>query len=350
MVPAFLVVLLLGLCVVIAWAVIHLSKLQPPPVAVNPQVGTPGGYRSSLYRKIGWQGEAYEVLAKFLNAKTVGEKLPYVINSPGLEERMNDLYGGGKIDDAETPVDAFSAFGSTPEDQQRGIFLLTYYRPAQFTLKDFFRPVAPIEVEWGLVEADSLLATLANPSNFTSESLSAMAFFLRTPDGLKLDWDTFVQTRYNTLESFLEVPANDQTGVYRVVIWEDVAEPGKDSQGHRTYQVVPPTNPGGGVRVRVATDSELGRTLSPINWLRVTGLPKQTTRTATVELKWVSDPEPRVVINRFICWEFLGLGGKDSNSPSGPPPSSPRPDGPPPTVPAGAQPQPEPGATAAGKP
>lgn len=342
--PMLLVLLLLAICGGIAWAVIRLREQQSNNLATitSSQNGT---IQTTPRRQPNWQTEAYDVLDKFLKGKTVAEKLPYVIQSPGIEERMNDRYGGSVINDIGyeksdkddknnpspettnlpegTPVEGFSTFGSTEEDRARGIYLLSYYRPAHFAIKDFFRPVAPIEVEWGLDDAEPLLALMANTENFTSDSLSAMAFFLRTPDGLKIDWDTFYQTKYKTFETFLQAPEPDCVETFRVVMWEDVDGSGKEDLENRTYHIVPPTGPTGGVRVKVPVDSDLGRKLSVINWIRAKTMPKQITRTATVELKWViADGEPKVVLNRLICWEFLGIGGKPEDVTNGASPNT----------------------------
>ncbi len=59
-------------------------------------------------------------------------------------------------------------------------------------------------------------------------------------------------------------------------------------------------------------DSEIGKELSVINW-RGTKQGSPVTRTATVELEWISRKDsPVLEIKRFICWEFLGLGGEES--------------------------------------
>jgi hypothetical protein len=53
----------------------------------------------------------------------------------------------------------------------------------------------------------------------------------------------------------------------------------------------------------------MGRALSLINW-RGTKENRPITRTATMELKWNGEPTaPELEISRFLCWEFLGLGG-----------------------------------------
>jgi hypothetical protein len=73
-----------------------------------------------------------------------------------------------------------------------------------------------------------------------------------------------------------------------------------------------PANTPDSARTNVKIDSEAGRALSIINW-RGTPDNKPITRTATVELSWVGDEaSPELEISRFICWEFLGLGGQET--------------------------------------
>jgi hypothetical protein len=63
--------------------------------------------------------------------------------------------------------------------------------------------------------------------------------------------------------------------------------------------------------VEVMEDSDIGRALSVINW-RGSADKRPIARTATVELAWNAGPGgPVLAIRRFICWEFLGLGGED---------------------------------------
>jgi hypothetical protein len=158
-------------------------------------------------------------------------------------------------------------------------------------------------------EADLLLSTLARVGNFAMEPLRVHAFFKRTADGLKLDWEIFAQTKYRTLQNFVELPEVGQAGVFRVFIVEDVPDKGRAVAGTRTYRVADPANTGDTARVNVKVDSEIGRELSLINW-RGTKENRPITRTATMELKWNGEPTaPELEISRFLCWEFLGLGG-----------------------------------------
>jgi hypothetical protein len=189
---------------------------------------------------------------------------------------------------------------------------MIYDQPPQFEMKEFFRPLASLEVQYGVDEADLLLSTLALVGNFAMEPLRVHAFFKRNPEGLKLDWEIFAQTKYRTLQNFVELPEVGQTNVFRVFIVEDVPDKGRAVTGTRTYRVADTANSSDSARVNVNVDSDTGRALSIINW-RGAKESRPITKTATVELKWVGEATaPELEISRFICWEFLGLGGQET--------------------------------------
>ena len=189
--------------------------------------------------------------------------------------------------------------------------MMTYDQPPQFALKDFFRPLASLEVQYGVDEADILLSTMARVSNFAMEPVRVHAFFKRTDAGLKLDWEVFAQTKYRLFQSFVELPDIGRPETFRVLMVEDVPDKGQGVSGTRTYRLVDPANMGDSARINVLLDSEIGRALSIINW-RGTKQTEPITRTATVELAWTGQTDnPTLEIKRFICWEFLGLGGKE---------------------------------------
>lgn len=265
------------------------------------------------YIRIGWQNEARSVLGKFLAAKTVAEKVPYVLNGEKLRHQMEAFYGGSVINDLDTPEEAFSIFELSESDRRRGIFLLSFDQPPQFEMKEFFRPLATIEVQYGIDDADILLSTLANVANFASEPIRVSAFFKKTPEGLKLDWEVFAQTKYRTLETMFEVPEAGQGGIFRVLIEEDVPVKGTESNEYKTYRVSDPSSPRTSARIMVKIDSPIGRSLSEINWLGQQNRP--IIRTATIELRWVGADKPVLEIGKFVCWEFLNLGGEISPAP-----------------------------------
>ncbi len=267
--------------------------------------------KEANYIRIGWQNEAYDTLAGFMAANSVETKLPFVHEPEKLKSKMDDFYGGTVINDSDTPADSFSIQDLSEEDRKRGIFMLTYDQPPQFAMKDFFRPLASLEVQYGVDEADILLSTVARVSNFAMEPVRVHAFFKRTDSGLKLDWEVFAQTKYRLFQSFVELPDIGRPETFRVLIVEDVPEKGQGVRGTRTYRISDPANMADSTRINVLLDSEMGRALSIINW-RGTKQNYPTTRTATVTLEWTGQPDnPVLGIKRFICWEFLGLGGKE---------------------------------------
>lgn len=267
--------------------------------------------REANYLRIGWQEDAYETLAAFMEGRTVEKKIPYIHNAEALKSKIDLFYGGVVINDADTPANSFSVQELTDEDRKRGIFMLTYDQPPQFALKEFFRPLAPLEVQYGIEEAGLLLGTLARMSNFSMDPVRVHAFFKRTDAGMKLDWEVFAQTKYRTFRSFTELPDIGAREIFRVLIVEDVPDKGHGVAGTRTYRMADPANLDDSVRVNVKLDSENGKELSVINW-RGTKQGTPLTRTATVELEWIGEPEnPVLAMKRFICWEFLGLGGSE---------------------------------------
>ena len=311
LIPAMLVLLALILAGGGVWyfAAQELGK-NPPPV-VQTKLGDPAVSEAN-YIRIGWQKDAYKLLKDYMAATTSAEKVPFVLNGEQLAPKIEDFYGGGVINDTDTPADGFSVYELTEEDRKRGLFMMIYDLPPQFDMKEFFRPLASLEVQYGVDEADLLLSTLARVGNFALEPMRVHAFFKRTPKGLKLDWEIFAQTKYRTFQNFAELPEVGQTAVFRVFIVEDVPEKGRAVAGTRTYRMVDPANTTDTARVNVKVDSETGRILSLINW-RDTKENHPITKTATVELKWIGEPDaPELSINRFICWEFLGLGGQET--------------------------------------
>lgn len=311
LIPAMLV--LLGLIVAGGAVVYFASQELGNSIAPPEQKASKGdpSMKEANYIRIGWQKDAYKVLGDYMAATTSAGKVPYVLNGESLAPKIEDFYGGGVINDSDTPAEGFSIYELSEEDRKRGLFMMIYDLPPQFEMKEFFRPLASLEVQYGIDEADLLLSTLAKAGNFATDPMRVHAFFKRTSEGLKLDWEIFAQTKYRTFLNFVELPEPDQTGVFRVFIVEDVPEKGRAVAGTRTYRLVDPANTTDTARINVKIDSETGRALSIINW-RGTKEIRPITRTATVELKWAGEPDaPELSINRFICWEFLGLGGQE---------------------------------------
>jgi hypothetical protein len=265
------------------------------------------------FLRSGWQVEASRVLRQFLAAENVRDKCKLVLGGDEVAPRMEAFYGGGRIDDSDTPAEAFSAYDLSMEDRKRGLFMMIYDRPPQYNMRDFFRPIATIEVQYGVEDADMLLGSFALASNFSMEPVRVPAFFKRTQKGLRLDWDSFVQAKYHTLRNFLDVPEGGRNGVFRLLVVEEMPEQGRSVAGTRRYRVADPSNVSDSARINVPIDSEVGRALSVINWRGVrNSAPK--TRTVTLELAWEGDQTPELHVSKFLCWEFLGLGSEAAAS------------------------------------
>lgn len=311
LIPVLIVLwlMILGAGAAVYFVTREMGRNVEPPNVTGPKADSAA--REANYIRVGWKKEAYQVLGDYMAATSASGKLPHILNAENLSEKMEDFYGGGVINDSDTPAEAFSVYELSEQDRRRGLFMMVYDQPPQFDMKEFFRPLASLEVQYGIDEADLLLSTLARVGNFAMEPMRVHAFFKRTPQGLKLDWETFAQTKYRTLQSFLELPETGLSGTFRVFIIEDVPDKNRLEMGTRTYRVADPANTTDTARANVKVDSEIGRTLSIINW-RGTKETRPITRTATLELRWTGDPaSPQLEISRFICWEFLGLGGDD---------------------------------------
>ncbi len=309
LVPAMLVLLVFALIggAIVIMASKELGKNVASPIAPG-SAGDPQA-REANYIRLGWQKDAREALEGYMAATTVEGKLPFILRPDELRGKIEDFYGGGAILDADTPAAGFSVYDLTEEDRRRGLFLMIYDQPPQFEMKEFFRPLAPMEVQYGVDEADLLLSTVSRAKNFEMDPLRVQAFFKRTPQGLKLDWEIFAQTKYRTFLNFTELPEAGASGIFRVFVAEDVPPKGAAPAGTRTYRLTDPANLGDSARVVVKVDSEAGQALSPINWLG-TQETRPITKTATVELKWAAGQDSaELEISRFLCWEFLGLGG-----------------------------------------
>ncbi|RYD40640.1 MAG: hypothetical protein EOP85_13925, partial [Verrucomicrobiaceae bacterium] len=285
LIPAMLVLLVLILIGggVVFFASKELGKNVNPPTFKNAS-GDPAANEAN-YIRIGWQKEAYQVLRGYMAATEAKDKVPFVLNGAELAPKIEDFYGGGMIVDADTPADTFSVYELSEEDRRRGLFMMIYDQPPQFEMKEFFRPLASLEVQYGVDEADLLLSTLARVGNFAMEPLRVHAFFKRTSEGLKLDWEIFAQTKYRTLQKFVELPQVGESEVFRIFVVEDVPDQGRAVAGTRTYRVVDPANTTDSARVNVKVDSEVGRALSLINWRGTATETRPDARTATVELK-----------------------------------------------------------------
>ena len=274
--------------------------------------------KRNQFLRDGWKGAATEQLRGFLGAKTVEEKAGYVVGGESRLPEMRAFYEGREIDDSDTPLAAFIHHDLELPDRTRGIFLMRYERPAQFNIREFFRPVAPLEVQYRVEDPGLLLSSFAMLDHFAMEPVRVMAFFKLEGDELRLDWDVYAQTKYRLLKEYSSFPRPGTSRVFRVIIQEDIPDYlFVDPKLVRYYRISEPSNAEDYVKVPVESSSQLGRALAELNWIgvEVDAVP---TRTATVELEWTVGSDPKLRLKDLLCWEFLGLGGGTASaSPQG---------------------------------
>jgi hypothetical protein len=256
-----------------------------------------------------WRAKVSKALEKFIAARTVEEKALCSIGGAALLPEMAEYYGTEEIDDSDTPASAFSYYDLRDEDRERGLFLMIYDLPPGFELNEFFRPLPTMEERYGIGSPDMPLSAFVRSGDFDIDPVRVQAFFKETPDGLKIDWHVFVQTKDRLLGSFLFRPVPGRREVFRVLLSEDAANGGRGGAGMRTYRIDDPIHPADWMRVEVPVDSEIGRILAKANWQGGPDGARPAPKTATVELAWSDGDDPQIGISRFICWEFLGLGG-----------------------------------------
>ena len=282
---------------------------KPAPVADKKIDNKREEVERSRYLKEGWKPSASQVLNAFLAADSSEDKAQYVIGGAGRIEEMNEFYRDRKVVDADTPIEAFNHEDLAMADKERGLFLMRFDRPAQLAMKDFFKPVAPLEVQHRVEQPDPLLASASDPQRFEMGPTRILAFFKEEGNELRLDWDVFVQTKYRLMREFLDNPKPGSSRVFRVRLHEDVPPfSGTDPKEIRYYRCIDPAHDADFVKVGVGAGSTLGEHLAPLNWLgeQKGEIPS---RGATLELEWSDEEEPQVYIKRLICWEYLGLGG-----------------------------------------
>ncbi len=304
------VVIVLTLLLLGGWTAFFL--LNPGSMEAPPAMkGSPSPeMQEAYYLDKGWEADAREVLANFLAADTPMERARYSIRGDELLPEMEEFYAERSMDDSDTPAEAFSVYQLPIEDRKRGIFMLVYDQPPAFEMSEFFVPVVPLAVQYKVEEPDLLAATLGRAGNFASEPIKVQALFKRTSEGLKVDWEAFVQSKHRKFRDFLELPESGKTEVFRVLVVETVPENREVPAGHRVYLVIDPAYRNEDMaRTVVPVDSEIGRALSILNW-RGTNGGRATVRSATLELGWSDEATPQLEIERFICWEFLGVGGE----------------------------------------
>jgi hypothetical protein len=211
-------------------------------------------------------------LEKYLTATSLDEKLNYVHNAEQLRPKIEAFYKRKTINEGNILASAFSMVTLPENESKKGFILLNYNQ--------------------------------ATP-NSTAQQIRILAFLKETEQGVKLDWEVFTQTKYRTFSNFIKTPIAGKSEVFRVIVTKDstTKTPGYlfSDPAHQTDSVQITPDPKS--RARQELDSLL------LDSVRSSGPAKYS---ATIELTWADDPKkPQLQLKRFICWEFLGLGGKE---------------------------------------
>lgn len=291
---------------------------DPGPLVVDAPPEERNEEERRSFLRDGWKAASAKVLTGFMGAASLEEKARYIIGGDSRLQDLREFYGAEKaIDETDTPSDLFSHFDLDIADRERGLFMMQYERPAQYDVREFFRPVAPLEIQHNLEDPDLLLSAFAARENFAMDSVRVMAFFKEVANKLLLDWDVYTQTKYRTLRHFISFPQPGKSKVFRVLARE--ALPGGqpleavDVSEERTFRFSDPAHAYDQVDVTVGGKTTVGQILADLAFVNLPGREPQN-RYATVKLAWSEDSEPRIYLEEVICWEFLNLGGVAGNA------------------------------------
>jgi len=311
----FLAAIFLIVGVLVGLVMLKRKNPDPGPPVVDAAAKEKAEEARRNFLRDGWKAHSTNTLTGFLRAGSLEQKSGFVLGSESRLEEMRKFYGAEKkIDESDTPIELFSHFDLDIADKRRGLFLMQYERPVQYDIKEFFRPVAPLEVQHRLEEPGLLLSAFADRENFAMAPVRVMTFFKEVDGKLRLDWDVYTQTKYRALRFFATYPQPGQSKVFRVMTREvlPAVQPDEGTQ-HRYFRFSDPAHVQDHVDVPVAADATPGRILADLAWINLPGREAQN-RYATVELGWTQDEEPQVILRKVICWEFLGLGGVAGNA------------------------------------
>jgi hypothetical protein len=213
--------------------------------------------------------DAGEALDAVLAAGTVDELLELVLRRGEVEGQLRAYYEGRSMPGAVWYRGEIEWFGRLSED-------------------DYERGVACFIAEGG--EGDGQVAF----------------FFRRDGERVKLDWETMAQAESGMLTRFVGEGQPGQSGIFRVLV-QRVRHPlsrARHPDGSTDFLLL---EPAGGSRL-AAFAAELGSPVAQLVEERL-AVGDEGATAATVALGWVDGPEGReLVLGRFLCWGFLGLG------------------------------------------
>jgi len=276
---------------------IHQDRNKAPGnLTTNPAQAAAGPVMTAEFIDGGWEVEARRVLRDFLNANTSLGKAEHILRGEDLLPELEEFERRGLLFDGDTPEEDFQPQSLPRQDRKRGIFLMTWHGPdPSEILGPDHRPRDDTPI------IDSKTAA--------SAPTEIQAFFKQTPQGLKLDWEVFVQTKHRRLLRFAAEPKPGTTMTFRALIAQSKHSEGGAEAQTITYLVSDPANRSDIVKAICRSNTPAAGELARLNWVGIENR-SPTTLTATIDLSWGgTEEQPQLVISRFHSWEFLGLGG-----------------------------------------
>lgn len=268
--------------------------------------------RNKPINHFNWQTQARETLQGFLQATTLKEKARYVMHGQETLQRLQPLWGEKLLQEEAIHPDDFAAIFTGEEQTDPPTYLMIYKRPTQYDIKKFLRPLVTMEVMEGADKLDPLTSMLIDPSNYEMPPLQIHTYFKQTADGLLLDWDMYLQTRYRSLQAFVEKAATGGQATFRVIAVQDVPLPHEKKMQRKIYRITDPAHITDSYRIFAPANAEAAQQLSPIDWYQLSNRKAQFVP-VTVVLEKMSNDE--ILLKKLICWDFEGLDGTAGNSP-----------------------------------
>ena len=262
--------------------------------------------------KFTWQTQTRETLRAFLAAKTEAEKARYVIGGEQTLQRLKPIWGKKLLQDEGISEEFFAAINSGDEKQTPPIYLMVYQLPAHHQIKHYSNPLVSMEVTLGAETLDPMTQSLRNPAISETPPLSIHAYFKQTPEGLRIDWDIYLQTRHRSLNHFFESAAVGEKSTFRVIAVQDIPLRHESKMMRQVYRITDPAYLTDSYRVFTPSGAPAAEQLSVIDWRQKTGKIAEFAP-ITISLQKLANDE--MLIEKLVCWEFEGLIGTPGNSP-----------------------------------
>jgi len=210
------------------------------------------------------------------------------------------------------PLSAFDILspGSlSEEDLRRGILLLLYQTTIESAPSPGI-PRLPAGMQLAPNPAGVFAASSATDGPRPRTPRRALAFFRQDSQRIRLDWEVFIQTWDRSLAAFRDGRLGDGPMRFRVVIVRGAPTP--ESAGptpSENFCLLDPLHAQDMIQIKVDSSAAPAPQLAAMLAQNPDAASKPWA--ATLDLK--RDPQTGLIyVHRFVCHEFLGLGGVSS--------------------------------------